>query len=402
MEIAPHVTDLRRLLGKDVLLLAWPLGKKGDRRRWKHLTADSMDDLYLQKLGVGNIGVALGSVSGGLCSLDIDSDEEVLAFLALNKGIENTLRSRGSRGCNFWWRMNDPYPPLTLIKRYGKAWGEWRANGAQTIISGQHPDGHEYKIVNRLEPIVIDFIQIKWPEGIYPLLAGAATPSDTERTEQTEIPEPTELSEKAERTEANRCGIPSGSSLVPITNIEEALVCSLPKQKNDNHRCLFTLARAVKALELSEQRTFQLPEMKNIFLQWHSRSRSFLNPAQSQDDYWFEFLDAFENADHPLGVDVIAEAWTRASRNQPPPEAQQFDTKEVRLLVSFCRELQMMRRDKPFFLASRTVQRLFKHDTHISGARWLRGLCRSGILKVAEQGGPKTNRATRFLYQHPL
>src|SRR4030095_12176132 len=121
-----------------VLLLPWPLGKKGDKRCWKHLTAEAMNEpAHLLKLAAGNIGVALGRVSGNLCSLDIDNDEEMAAFLALNPSIGNTLYSQGSRGGNLWWRIDGGYPPLTPLKRHGKAWGEWRSTGAQTIVYGQ-------------------------------------------------------------------------------------------------------------------------------------------------------------------------------------------------------------------------------------------------------------------------
>ncbi len=401
MKVAPQVAELRELLGNDVLLLPWPLGKKGDKRAWKHLTAAAMNDpAHLRLLGRGNIGVALGQVSGGLCSLDIDSDEELAHFLELNPEIGNTLQSRGSRGGNLWWRIADPvYPRLKPLKRYEKGWGEWRSTGSQTIIYGQHPDGHNYQIVNRVKPITIELIQIQWPEGIYPLLQGGSMGNDTERTETTEL---TERSETPERTEANRSGIVSEVCVVDLAEIDSALDISVPKQPHENHKCLFTLARAVKAFELRQNRKWTIQEMRSLFLRWHERARPFLRQNQNKDDYWFEFLEAYDNADHPLGVDIIASAWDLAQGKEFPEVARQFETDNVRLLVSLCRELQALCGDKPFFLASRTVQRLFELDSHATGARWLKGLCRSGILKVVEQGGRETNKATRFRYLPPI
>ena len=52
---------LHNLLGQDVLLLPWPKGSKGTKRRWKHLaTADMANPKHLAKLNrATNIGVAL-------------------------------------------------------------------------------------------------------------------------------------------------------------------------------------------------------------------------------------------------------------------------------------------------------------------------------------------------------
>lgn len=397
MALAYHVEELRQLLGRDVLLLSWPWGKKGDKRRWKHLTADAMNDPeYLRRLEVGNIGVALGDVSGGLCSLDIDTDEGVQEFLRLNPLIANTLQSRGKRGCNLWWRVEAPYPPLTPLKRYGMSWGEWRATGSQTIIHGRHPEGHDYKLINKVAPTRIRTLDIQWLDGTTPPIKGGPIANDTEWTVQTE------LTERTERTEANRSGNGLVACASPSKGIEEALQLSLPRKSHENHKCLFTLARAVKALELSENRAFSIHEKKKVFLKWHFNANPFLRTTQSLDEYWFEFLEAYENAIHPLGVDPITTAWDNANGKSPPASADQFASAEMRLLVSLCRELQALCGKSPFFIASRTVQRLFHHDSHATGARWLKGLCRSGVLKEVEKGGPDTNKATRYRYLPPL
>jgi hypothetical protein len=394
MNAAPHVLELRQLLGDDVLLLPWPLGKKGDKRCWKHLTAEAMNEpAHLLKLAAGNIGVALGRVSGNLCSLDIDNDEEMAAFLALNPSIGNTLYSQGSRGGNLWWRIDGGYPPLTPLKRHGKAWGEWRSTGAQTIVYGQHPDGNHYRILNRVRPLRIQMAQIRWPNGISPLLSEVTLEDDTESTECTE---------RTERTEVDRSGNGIVQSVCSSADLKLAVESSLPNRLHENHKCLFNLARTVKALELQVARKWPMDKRKELFMHWYERAKPFLNPSQSQDDYWFEFLEAYDNANHPFGVNVITDAWDAANSKEPPDVARQFDSDQIRLLVSFCRELQVLCGDRSFFLASRTVKRLFELDSHVTGARWLKGLCRTGILKVVEQGGRETNKATRFRYLPPL
>ena len=138
---------------------------------------------------------------------------------------------------------------------------------------------------------------------------------------------------------------------------------------------------------------------RSAFDHWYGQAESFLRKGQFRDAYWFEFLEGYENAVHPLGVDVVKVAWELAQKNSPPPEAQQFDSEEVRLLVGLCWQLQKLCGSRPFFLAARTVQKLLGHETHTIAARWLAGLCRSGILDVTERGGPKTGRASRYRYR---
>src|SRR5262245_4536112 len=102
MENGDIVNELRALLGPDVLLLHCKTGTKRPVGRWKGLKVECMQDpAYVSRLRRGNIGVVLGQRSGGLCSLDIDSDADIAAFHDLNESICRTLCTRGARGCNF-------------------------------------------------------------------------------------------------------------------------------------------------------------------------------------------------------------------------------------------------------------------------------------------------------------
>ena len=85
-----RINELRDLLGHDVLLLHWPLGSKGTKKKWRHLTIESMNDpRYLEQLSTGNIGVVLGEKSGHLCAVDLDVDELVEPFLSANPGLRS-------------------------------------------------------------------------------------------------------------------------------------------------------------------------------------------------------------------------------------------------------------------------------------------------------------------------
>jgi hypothetical protein len=80
-----------------------------------------MTDGYLAKFeGDCNIGVALGDVSNGLVSIDLDEDRYVDCLLEANPLFATTLRTRASRGCNIWLRCSGSYPSSRKLKDLSK------------------------------------------------------------------------------------------------------------------------------------------------------------------------------------------------------------------------------------------------------------------------------------------
>jgi hypothetical protein len=56
--------------------------------------------------------------------------------------------------------------PAGKIKTcHTRPWGEWRADGHQTVIYGRHPSGRDYRD-NDKRPLEIDFSEIEWPAGV--------------------------------------------------------------------------------------------------------------------------------------------------------------------------------------------------------------------------------------------
>jgi hypothetical protein len=165
--ISAHLVSL---LGGNVVLLPIAAGMKGPRLpEWQKLRAERMNDPeYVRCLDrAGALAVSLGEASGGLCSIDIDDDESVEPFLALNPKLRKTLRSRGNRGCNLWVRIEGDYPSVSPIKKPdGKAWGEWRSTGATTTIHGNHPEGMSYTRSPEVSPITMRFDEIVWPDAL--------------------------------------------------------------------------------------------------------------------------------------------------------------------------------------------------------------------------------------------
>ncbi len=172
---SPAVNDsvverVRAMLGPDVVLIPLVRGSKVPLvKAWPQFTREKMQDPdHLKLLESGcNVAVLVGAPSGGICSIDIDSDEDAEQFLALNPDLQATLRSRGRRGCNLWVKVEGEYPRWCKLNDENEThWGEWRADGCLTTICGVHGSGCDYEIVTGNQPVSIAFAGIKWPENL--------------------------------------------------------------------------------------------------------------------------------------------------------------------------------------------------------------------------------------------
>ncbi|MEI7773367.1 MAG: phage/plasmid primase, P4 family [Verrucomicrobiota bacterium] len=162
----PILDELQALLGERVVLVPIPRGQKRPvAKGWQNTNSTKMLNVdYKRALSQGNIGVLLGAPSDGLCAVDIDSDEELEGFLALNPTLRETLITKGARGAQIWCKVEGDYPPLTKLKtESGQEYGEWRADGGQSVVHGTHPSGVHYQRLKDAPPVTISFKQIVWP-----------------------------------------------------------------------------------------------------------------------------------------------------------------------------------------------------------------------------------------------
>jgi len=177
------VQRIQRLLGDQAVVVWMARGTKAPKfRGWQRQTVEHMRDArYVANLNSGhNLGVLVGAPSGGVCSIDIDDDASVEPFLTLNPQLRATLFTRGKRGGNLWVKIRGEYPgPNKLETRDGKAWGEWRSTGNQTVIHGVHPEGMEYRAVNEAPAVELTFAEINWPPDLaLPWKPRAEVPQD--------------------------------------------------------------------------------------------------------------------------------------------------------------------------------------------------------------------------------
>lgn len=388
----PRVAEVLEILGAATLLLHWPFGLKGDKRRWKHLTRAAMEDVaYLRKLESGNIGAALGAKSDYLCAVDLDRDELREPFLALNDWARHAAEVRGERGCKFFVRIRGEYPPTAHLMRDGQDVAQWLADGTQAIVSGRHPAGMDYLFTNRAQPPEIEYRAIVWPEGLtVPRLKRDFTEHRKQQSKRASEPLSSGAPEQTEH--------PSDGELEAVlaSSVSLAVQNAIPKAAHQNNPLLFQLARSLRDIETKIGRPLASDELKQVFALWAEEAQPFWRPGQSRDEYWFEFLDARDRARFGLEENPLPAAWEAAQRAELPREAvEAVQDPRLRLLISFCRQLQILSGERPFFIPTRWLGERFG-VSHTHAALWLRGLRHSRILDVAAVG--TETRSPRYFY----
>lgn len=391
----PRVAKVLALLGKSAVLLPWPLGQKATGRRWAHRTlADMVRAAYLRDLETGNIGVALGTKSEGLCSIDWDDDLWMEPFLALNPALRETLRTRGARGCNFWLRCIGTFPGPCKLKADGKEVGEWRATGNQTIISGQHPSGCEYTFVVEKPPVAIDFPAIVWPEGV-----------SVPRLREVLI------------VHSNSCHPGTQCTQLPQETQETYAVCVsaflfdvaefVPTARKQSDGFLWLMARQVRGWERDNGRKADRREQDTLFDAWWPLAQPHVDPAMDYFTFHAKWIAACRIAVCPRDETPLVSAWRAALKEPLPPEASlTYGSvpmgREMQLLVALCYQLQKLRGEKPFFLGSRDAAALLGHSNHTTVFCWLESLSdphgKLGVLKKERIGSQAARLVNEWLY----
>ena len=348
---------------------------------WKDLTADIMDDeRHLASLSNMNVAIVNGEKSGGLCCIDVDDEEFGKVLLEKNPFLRDTTQTKGRRNCNYWVRFIDIYPSLYHLKFGGKKVGEFRSTGGYSVIAGEHPEGGPYTIPNKVSPIELPFEQLWLPN-----------PPNLNQADYTE---------RTDEDRENGRGLVSGESKREDLSEEFVVNRSLPTSPQQNHSCLFELARGMMGLEAQSGISLSPKKKEEMFDQWYQYNR-FLREGQSREDYYFEFLASYDGVQFPLAQeDVLKSALENAQSNTPPPEVVRFKDKRMILLASICRELQLMAGNRPFFISCRNAAALVGQISHKTASKWLAGfyMMPNPLLKVIEKGGSHNNKATRYRY----
>ena len=383
-QVKDPLTLLQGLLGKDTLMIPCRYGtKQPTDKKWQRENAKIMGDPnYRVRLAQGNIGVALGVQSNGLCTIDFDDQSAHEKFWQLNPSLKATLRTKAERGCNLWIKIVGEYPKNQKLKAEGKDIGEWRATGNQTVIYGKHPNGMDYKIINGVQPMTIPFEQINWPDN-WNIAKHSKLDATTTPDTSSDAPQPMGTNNPAS-----------------INTIEEAVLICLPKHERQNHRSLFQLARALLNVTCNKGVKLSAKDKSLTFEKWHANN-PYLNPKNAKSDYREEFYEAIADARHPISEDPLDDAWVEAQILDLPNEHQWSE--DVFLLQKLCHQLQTLRGPKPFFLGIESIVRLFDKFTKMHWHRKLKSLKGCGLIHEVTKGSFKSRRASEFIYvPHPV
>jgi hypothetical protein len=139
------------------------------------LKADTKESLhYIEqfKLAIledGNLAVKLGKESGGGLVVDFDTNDDAVigSFLRHNPEFTETLRTRGSRGCAFWYRATGYYPTGVFnieVPEVGRV-GELRCGNRLATVWGKNAAGADYVRLVDAPLIAFDYKGFRWEAG---------------------------------------------------------------------------------------------------------------------------------------------------------------------------------------------------------------------------------------------
>lgn len=379
-------------------------GHKRAACEWKQFVEQAAGVKELKRMfslrEITGVAVVLGPASGNLYGRDFDDKESYRRWATCHPDVAAILPSvETPRGFHVYFRSVEPVGTTSLGD------GELRGGGAYMVLPPSlHPNGDRYRWVRgdldecpTIDPQVAGLSQ-NW--RCPPLhTKGTERAEWTECSEESERTEDTENAEAPEMTEGPQVvgAGDQGPSAIVLT-IEQVIQRALPDGPHQNHEKLFVLARGARAIQGQEGQKWTRKDLRGrLFDPWYGQNQH-LRVGQTRDEYWFEFLEAFDSVRVPLGDDVLARAWSAIEASDLPEEALQFESDQVRKLVAWTRELQRLAGEAPFFLACRSVQERLSLDHPKSASRMLRGLVKSGVLKEVAKGDNKRRKASRYRY----
>jgi hypothetical protein len=386
------VGAIRELLGGSPVLLAFPPCSKvpaaGSVLESCIIKSDSAPDM-------GNIGVLVGPDSGNVISVDLDSDEVAEAFISLNSDTcQQTLITRGRRGCNVWFRLKDQCPPFRNLKLGGEDVGELRSsdNGKKrwTIIQGTHPDQPhvEYTITNRrkaLELTMEELGRLKWLDGrtLAACWSRSGCHIETQKLRNPDV-------EERERAE----GEPQ-TGVIPPELIGKAISDFLPTASHQTNKLQHSLCRRIKKLMLDHNAP--VPDLNEIGMRWYESAKPHLRTELSMQDYVDEFLERF-SVTHTAEGDYLQQAFRNSAVRPIPPELAGW-SKDHQRMAQLCMELAELQNDcGKFILSTVQIDSLFGYDGDRKKAqRKLRGLIGIKLIEKVQSGNYRYANTYRYV-----
>jgi hypothetical protein len=207
-------------------------------------------------------------------------------------------------------------------------------------------------------------------------------PSDADYTDYSDNSEPSEENEPQPPLKGS---VWSASDGVPLPTIDQIIRRTQPPTPGAYQRCVFKLARELKALPHLQDA--DPAARRDIVVRWQKLAESVIG-EKPREEVAIDFLRGWERVRFPGGTGPLFALRDRARDASPPLWAQNYDQPELQLLVAVCRELQKNAGDGAWFLSCRTAGELVgvRHDR---AARWLYLLVEDGVLTLIRKGTKK-------------
>jgi hypothetical protein len=424
--------------GRGCSIVPMAMATKKPARPWKAYQTHRASEAQLRawfKPGTDyGIAVIFGEVSGRLASRDFDDLDAYQLWANAHRDLARILPTVATRRGRHVYCIAAPGSLDAVRRQLGKPGngaisftdGELRADvGCYSVLPPSlHPSGHVYRWeIPPAKQIPIVDLQAA---GFLGELKGATAdvqqralmqlkPSGSESDDQHTFSH--SLHTYSQSSKSSQCstfsllhenapsllqkGEPTANSTIDASladKIDQAIQRTLPDNPGERHKRLFDFARELKAIP--ELNGAPLDKLRCYVRQWHKSALPRIT-TKVFDDTWFEFCEAWQRAKYPAGQEPIIAAFARAKASEPPEAAAEFERPELRLFVTFCRELQRTAGDAPFFLDARTAGKLLGTD-HTTAWRWLRGLCANGLLRLESSGSREKHQANRYRYVAPL
>lgn len=379
-----------------------PLGaNKRPAVRWKRYQRERPSEATIRNWFDSprpGMAVVFGEVSGGLASRDFDDMSTYESWARECPGLAETLPTVETRrgrhvyctvagACERAFRAAIGKPNgIGAVKCAG---GELRIGvGCYSVLPPSiHPEGHVYRWLTSFE----HFPAVDLLDSGLATIAGKhddVAPAVAASCDQTDL--------GTLITHSPPCLEYSLSSLSSLLHgqTELAIQRTVPTTNGKRHRLVFEFARELKAL--AEFRDKPVTAFRSILREWHRRALPYIQ-TKAWEETWIDFVEGWAKVRNPKGEEPLTMLFTEVAKMPPPPEADQFDTPELKLLIGLCRELQRAAGSGPFYLSTRAAGGLLQR-THVQVSRWLKLLCVENILLLVSKGTVASGEASRYRY----
>jgi hypothetical protein len=365
------------------------MAKKKPAIRWKPFQsfgpAETTISRWFGSESSYGIAVIFGEVSGGLVSRDFDemaayeswrnNHPELAASLptvATTRGRHVYCRGRKDHVHEIRSKLGKPdgVGAITFTD------GELRAGvGCYSVVPpSQHPSGATYRWVN--PPDEFPFVNLE-ESGLIVI----ANDTEEDRGQQ-------------RTTEDMERGRKGGNKIPWNSEIEAAILETLPTKKGTRNKAVFSLARTLKAIPSLTDAPVNV--LRPYVEYWHQKALPVIGTKEFEES-WIDFLQGWPKVKFSKGCEPMALALERTRTTKLPEEAGRYGPEQLRLLVSLCRELQRASGEFPFFLSCRKAESLlgvcFK-----TANRWLFLLVKEKVLELVSRGNMSTRKASRYRY----